>query len=139
MLPDTLSIPLSFRLYAALVLAVAVSMLTLSHVLGERQDRSAGRPYESGNEATGQARGRIPAGFYRVGLLFVIFELESVFVLAWSLVAREMGWAGYLAILIFLAFLLVALLYLSRIGALAWDETASRRGPMPYKPGKPSP
>ena len=132
MLPDTLSIPQSFSLYAALVLAVAAGMLMLSHLLGERHnERSTGRPYESGNEATGPARGRIPAGFYRVGLLFVIFELEAVFVFAWSLVAREAGWSGYFGILIFLAILLIALLYLARIGAMAWDETAGQHGPVP--------
>jgi NADH-quinone oxidoreductase subunit A len=136
---DMTTIPESLLLYAALVLTVAGGMLLLSHVLGERhRERSTGRPYESGIEPTGNARGRIPAEFYRVGLLFVIFELESVFVYAWAVAARDAGWSGYAGILIFLGILLVALFYLWRIGALDWEVSKAPRKTTADQPEKPT-
>jgi len=59
--------------------------------------------------------------------------LEAVFVFAWSLVSREVGWPGYIDILVFLTILLVALLYLARCGALAWNEFGGPQWPVPQK------
>jgi NADH-quinone oxidoreductase subunit A len=54
-------------------------------------------------------------------MFFVIFDLEAIFIFAWAIAARELGWAGYWEILLFIAVLLAALLYLWRLGALDWN------------------
>ncbi len=116
-------------LYAALVLVVAAAMLIISRLLGERRDRGArAEPYESGILPTGSARLRFGVKFYLVALFFVIFDLEAAFLLTWAIAFRELGWAGYVAALVFIAVLLVALVYLWRAGALDWGPRAQRTG-----------
>jgi len=112
----------SLVLYIALVIGLCVVMLGLSWVLGERTKYTKATldPYESGILHVGMARYRFSAKFYLMAMFFVIFDLEAVFVYAWAVSAREAGWAGYIEMLIFLAILLAALVYLWRLGALDW-------------------
>jgi NADH-quinone oxidoreductase subunit A len=56
-------------------------------------------------------------------MFFVIFDLEAVFIFAWAVVARELGWAGYREIFVFIAILVAALAYLWRLGALDWGPS----------------
>jgi NADH-quinone oxidoreductase subunit A len=110
-----------FAVYCTLVGALVASMLVLSYVLGQHhQDRATGTPYESGIVSEGTARVRFSAKFYLVAVFFVIFDLEAVFVYAWSVAVREAGWPGYLELLVFVAILGVTLAYLWRVGALDW-------------------
>lgn len=125
--------PGKLALYAALVFGLCAVMLGLSWVLGQRTrlSRAGAEPYESGIVSTGGARYRLSAKFYLVAMFFVIFDLEAVYVLAWGIAAREAGWAGYVEIMVFLAILLAALVYLWRTGALDWaprrQKTADRK------------
>jgi len=113
--------------YAVLVLVVAAGMLVLSHLLGERRDRGGkGVPYESGIVPTTSARLRFGIKFYQVALFFVIFDLEAAFLLTWAIAFRDLGWAGYIEAVIFMAVLLLALVYLWRVGALDWGPGALR-------------
>jgi NADH-quinone oxidoreductase subunit A len=120
--------------FAAVIFVVAV-MLGLSYVLGERhKERATGDPYESGIKTTGSARLRLSAKFYLVAMFFVIFDLEAVFVIAWAIGGLELGWAGYIEIVIFILILLAALVYLWRLGALDWGpQTMKRRRPLREK------
>src|SRR5512136_1618354 len=96
-------------------------MIGLSYVLGEHhKDRATGEPYESGIVSTGSARVRLSAKFFLVAMFFVVFDLEAVFIFAWAVAARELGWVGYAEVVVFIAILLVALIYLAREGALDW-------------------
>ena len=114
--------------YLAAVLFITGSMLGLSYVLGERHhEDETGQPYESGVLSTGSARLRLSAKFYLVAMFFVIFDLEAVFIVAWALDVQALGWAGYLEIVFFIGILLVALVYLWRIGALDWGPKHPRR------------
>jgi NADH-quinone oxidoreductase subunit A len=98
--------------YAVIVLGLVAGMLTLSWLLGQRhRRRETGEPYESGVAPTGSARQRLSASFYLIAMFFVIFDLEAVFILAWAVAAREVGWAGYLGVLLFIGVLVAALLY----------------------------
>jgi NADH-quinone oxidoreductase subunit A len=107
--------------YCGAVIILVASMLALSHVLGQRHtERATGEPYESGIVSTGSARLRLSADFYLVAMFFVIFDLEAVFIFAWAIAFREVGWAGYTEILIFIGILIAALIYLWRQGALDW-------------------
>lgn len=107
--------------YFACVVAVVAVMAGASSLLGQRhQDRATGEPYESGIVSEGTARLRLTAQFYLMAMLFVIFDLEAVFIFAWAVAVRELGWTGYIVISVFIALLLVALGYLWRVGALSW-------------------
>jgi NADH-quinone oxidoreductase subunit A len=98
-------------------------MLGLSYVLGERhKGRATGEPYESGIAPTGSARLRFDVKFYRVATFFVVFDLEAVFLFAWAVAARELGWPGYIEMVIFVGILVAALIYLWRVGALGWGS-----------------
>ena len=107
--------------YFAAVLLVVIGMLLISYVLGQRHSEPATRePYESGIVSTGSARLRISVKFYLVAMFFVVFDLESAFIVAWAVCFRRAGWAGYVEILVFIAFLVAAWAYLWRDGALDW-------------------
>ena len=108
-------------IYAGAVIVLVTSMLALSYVLGQRhQGTATGEPYESGIASTGSARVRLSAEFYLVAMFFVIFDLEAVFIVAWAVAFREVGWRGYIEIVVFVGVLLPALVYLWRQGALDW-------------------
>ena len=107
--------------FLAVVLLVA-GILGLSYIVGQRhRERATGLPYESGMTSTGSARLRFSAHFYLIAMFFVIFDLEAVFVFAWAVAARELGWAGYAEMVIFVGILFAALVYLWRSGALNWE------------------
>ena len=68
----------------------------------------------------GNARLRFSAKFYLVAMFFVIFDVEALYLFAWSVSVRESGWVGFIEATIFISLLLVGLVYLWRIGALDW-------------------
>ncbi|MCB9419898.1 MAG: NADH-quinone oxidoreductase subunit A [Ardenticatenaceae bacterium] len=110
-------------LYTALVFIVVGAMLGLSYILGERhKDRATGEPYESGIVSTGSARVKLSVKYYLIAVFFVIFDLEAAFIFAWAVAFRQLGWAGYLEIVVFIGVLLAGLVYLWRSGALDWSK-----------------
>jgi NADH-quinone oxidoreductase subunit A len=114
-------------LYFACALGVALFMVGLSYLLGQRRrDRATSEPYESGIVSFGSARLRFTARFYLVAMFFVIFDLEAVFIVVWAVAVKELGWTGYFSILVFIALLAAALVYLWRIGALDWGPVRSQ-------------
>lgn len=116
--------------YAFIVAVIVVAMIGLSYVLGERHDEPAtATPYEGGIVSEGSARVRFPAEYYLVAVFFVIFDLEAVFLFAWAVAGRELGWAGYSEMLVFAGVLILALVYLWRDGALDWGEKRGRVQP----------
>jgi NADH-quinone oxidoreductase subunit A len=115
--------------YTVVVFLLVVVIMVFTHLTGERhRERATGEPYESGVRPTGSARLRFPSSFYLIAMIFVIFDLEAAFIFAWAVTARELGWAGYLALLVFVGVLLLALLYLWRSGALEWRTKRQRSG-----------
>lgn len=107
--------------YFIAVVILILAMMSISFVLGERhRGRATNDPYEAGAPITGSARQRLTPKFYLVAMFFVIFDLEAIFIIAWALAARTLGWTGYISISIFIAVLLAALVYLWRLGALDW-------------------
>jgi NADH-quinone oxidoreductase subunit A len=109
--------------YTGAVIVLVAGMMGVSYVLGQRhQERETGDPYEGGILSTGSARVRLSVKFYLVAMFFVIFDLEAVFLFAWAVAARELGWVGYIEALVFVGILVAALVYLWRSGALDWGE-----------------
>jgi NADH-quinone oxidoreductase subunit A len=114
--------------YFAAVIIVVSAMIGFSYVLGQRhKERVTGEPYESGIISTGSAGIRFDIRFYLVAMIFVIFDLEAVFIFAWAVALRELGWAGYLEAMIFIGILIAALVYLWRLGALDWGPAGIKR------------
>lgn len=117
--------------YFVVVLILAGGMLGVSYLLGQRhRERATGIPYESGMAPTGTARLRFLAEFYLIAMFFVIFDLESVFIFAWAIAMRELRWAGYVGVLVFIFTLVAALAYLWRVGALDWGTLARQHNSM---------
>lgn len=105
--------------YFVAVLSVIAGMIGISFVLGQRhKERATGEVYESGMIPTGTAKMRLSSTFFLVAIFFVIFDLESIFIYAWAIAVRDLGWTGYGAISFFIALLFVALAYLWRERAL---------------------
>ena len=117
-----------FLFYSALVLAVVVTMLGLSFFLGQKINRKyKNTPFESGIISVGSAQFRISVHFYLTAILFIIFDLEVVFLFAWAVAVEQAGWPGFIEISVFIFILVVALVYLWRIGALDWRTETQRR------------
>ncbi len=118
--------PLAVFFFSAVLIVSAI--LALSFVLGQRhRERATAEPYESGVVSTGTARIRFDIKFYLVGMLFLLFDLEAVFLYAWAVSVREVGWQGYVEALIFIVVLAAALAYLWRVGALDWGKKKPTR------------
>lgn len=112
-----------------LALLLVLFMLALSFVLGQRGgSRTSAEPYECGIVSTGSARMRFGVKFYLMAMFFVIFDLEAAFILVWAVAVRELGWAGYLEVSIFITVLIAALFYLWRVGALEWGTLKQLKG-----------
>ena len=94
---------------------------------GRARARSKNTPFESGIDSVGSARLRLSAKFYLVAMFFVIFDVEALYLYAWSTSIRESGWVGFVEAAIFILVLLAGLVYLVRIGALDWTPARSRR------------
>ena len=106
-------------LYAGIVIVLLSAILTLSYFLGQRHsERATAQPYEGGIVQSGSARLRFSAQFYLVAMLFVIFDVEAVFLMLWALGFWELGWPGYIGAAIFILQLVVVLVYEWGIGAL---------------------
>jgi len=113
--------------YFVFVVLLAGIVIGVSYLLGQRHSEQAtGQPYEGGIVSEGSARVRFSIGYAQIAMFFVIFDLEAVFLFAWASAARELGWTGYIALVLFVATLVAALVYLVRAGALDWSLKARR-------------
>ena len=110
-------------IYFIMVIMLVVTMLVLSWLLGQRRREAATNdPFESGIVSVGGSQIRISVEFYLVAIFFVIFDLETVFIFAWAIAFFELGWQGYLAMVVFIAILGLVLVYEWRSGALEWGN-----------------
>jgi NADH-quinone oxidoreductase subunit A len=112
-------------LLIAFVIANAILMLGVSHVLSNfRRTPTKIAPYESGMPVLGDARERFSVKFYMVAMLFIIFDIETVFMIPWAVAFRQLDEiAGLLIIemLVFIVILAVGYVYIWKRGALQWD------------------
>lgn len=122
-----------FIVYTVAVLLLVATMLLLSWVLGQRRSNAAtNMPFESGVVPVGTPQIQMSVEFYLVAILFVIFDIETVFVLAWAIAFFELGWSGFLAVTVFILILVVALIYELSTGALNWGNK-ERAAPKPHE------
>jgi NADH-quinone oxidoreductase subunit A len=114
-------------LYFALVVVAVPGLLLMSLFIGERRrQRATVEPYESGIAPTGALPVRFAASYYLVAVLFVLFDVESIFLFAWAIAAREAGWKGYAVMTVFVLPLFLLIAYLWRNGALDWRTSRQR-------------
>ena len=129
-----------FLLAVAAVIAVA---LVGAWFIGAKARHGGARtlPFESGIVPVGDAEEmRVSIEFYLIAVFFVIFDLETIFIIAWAVAFFDVGWRGYIGASVFIALLLVALLYEWRSGALDWGRKRRAPGPGGYAlSGEPAP
>ena len=108
-----------FLVYSIAAFGIVGVMIGLSYILGERhKEKTTGDPFESGIKPTGGARLRFSSHFYLIAMFFVIFDLDAAFIMAWAVSFRELGFAGYLGVTVFILIFVVVLIYELGIGAL---------------------
>ena len=107
----------------AVVTAFGVLVVTLSRLVGKRQDSSEKlMAYECGNIPLGDARGRFPIKFYLIAMLFIIFDIEAMFLYPWAIIYRSLKLFGLIEMVVFIAILLIGFLYVWKKGALEWGS-----------------
>ena len=100
----------------------AVATLAASHFLGKRvNDPAKLLPYECGVTPVGTARERFHTRFYLVAMLFIVFDIETVFIYPWAVVFKQLAVFGLIEMGVFIAILLAGLVYVWGKGALEWD------------------
>jgi NADH-quinone oxidoreductase subunit A len=119
-------------LQALIALATAGGLLTVSFLLGKKiRNRVKDMPYESGIVPTGDARHRFSVKFYLVAMLFIVFDIEAIFLYPWVVVYRElnsqMKMFPFIEMLVFVILILAGFFYIWKKGALDW--AASDAGP----------
>ncbi len=106
----------------ALVVGLTVALLSLHALLGgSRPTPPKLEPYESGMWAIGSARERVPIRYYLIAMLFILFDIETVFLYPWAVVARRLGVFGLIEMLVFIGVLGLGLIYAWKRGALEWQ------------------
>lgn len=106
----------------ALAVLVGFVVIGLGTVFGPRRPTTRkAAPYESGMVPYGSGRRRVSVRYYLIAVLFILFDIEVIFVVTWAVVVRKLGLVGLIGMLIFLAILEVAHLYAWKKGALEWD------------------
>ncbi len=106
----------------ALVGVTAVAFLLLSVLFGRKTKNAVKQePYESGVAPVGDTKERFSVKFYMVAILFIIFDLEVVYLYPWAVIYKKLALFGLLEMVVFIAILLVAYFYILRAGALKWE------------------
>ena len=119
--------PLQTYFPIGVVLLVAVGqgllLLGLANVLGPRRPSLVkAAPFECGSPPVGSAREPFGVKFYVVALLFIVFDIEAVFLYPWAVLFTELGWAGYVEMSVFVATLVLGLVYVWKKGVIDWNE-----------------
>ncbi len=101
---------------------VAMIVIFASTLLGPRRPSAKKlAPYESGMTPIGPAVRRLPVKFYLVAVLFILFDIEIIFLLPYAVIARDLGMFGLVAVIDFVVILAIGLIYVWKKGALEWE------------------
>jgi NADH-quinone oxidoreductase subunit A len=104
------------------VAAMVAGMASTGKLLGPKRSTPVkGEAFECGNPPSGSARERFPVKFYMTAILFIVFDVEVVFLYPYAVVFRRLGWFGFAEVIVFAAVLLIALVYVWKKGALEWE------------------
>ena len=113
---------LPIAIFIGIAAVIALALMSAPFLLAYKQpDKEKLSPYECGFEPFDDARMKFDVRFYLVAMLFIIFDLEAVFLFPWALTFKEIGDLGFWAMMVFLAELTIGLIYAWKKGALEWD------------------
>jgi len=99
------------------------ALLVMSTLIGRhKRSREKDQPYECGIRPTGDAREPFSVQFYMVALLFILFDIEAIFLYPWALVYRDLKVFGFVEMVLYIIILLAGYIYLWKKGALDWDH-----------------
>lgn len=135
-MPTTYSeIYLPVVIQGVIAIALAAGLIIGSTLLGKRaKSPLKDTPYESGMAPAGSARERFSVKFYMVGMIFILFDIEAVFLYPWAVVYRQLKLFGFFEMLIFVVLVLVGFFYVWKKGALDWSrEKPNLAKPVPPK------
>ena len=121
-------------LQAVLAMVIAAALVILSYAIGRRvKNRVKDMPYECGIRPTGDARGRFSVKFYLVAMLFILFDIEAIFLYPWAVVYKQLKMFAFLEMFLFVVLILAGFFFIWKKGVLEWahperDEPAIPRG-----------
>jgi NADH-quinone oxidoreductase subunit A len=116
-------------LQVLIAMAIAAGMLVTSAILGRRvRNRVKDLPYECGITPIGSTRERFSVKFYLVAMVFILFDIETVFLYPWAVVFRELRMFAFVEMLVFVALILSGFFYIWKKGALAWSVQENPEG-----------
>jgi NADH-quinone oxidoreductase subunit A len=111
-----------------IAIAVASAMIGLSALLGRRvRDAVKSTPYESGMQPVGNARERLSVKFYLVAMVFILFDIEAIFLYPWAVIYRQLKLFAFFEMLIFIVLVLCGFFYIWKKGVLNWSIDEWRR------------
>jgi NADH-quinone oxidoreductase subunit A len=120
-------LPLLLHMLVAGIVASAI--VTLSWLLGKRRPtRAKMSAYECGMTPVGDARNRFSVKFYLVAMLFILFDVEAVFLYPWAVILRDLKMFGFWEMLVYISILLVGFFYVWKKGVLDWGKASTGRG-----------
>jgi len=115
---------LPLLIHMCIAFAMAGAMVALSMLVGRhRYNRAKFEPYECGMAPVGDARERFSVKFYMVAMLFILFDVEAVFLYPWAILLKELKMFGFWEMLVYIGILLVGLFYIWKKGVLEWAES----------------
>ena len=122
MLDQYIGVVLTFALAAIIVGIMVSASMIIGRLLGEnRHSAMKDQVFECGNPPTGPARSRFSVRFYLVAILFIVFDVEVVFMYPWAVSFRSLGMFGFVEMTLFVLVLALGLVFVWRKGALEWD------------------
>jgi NADH-quinone oxidoreductase subunit A len=119
---------LPFLIHVVIVGGIAVAMVVLSQLVGRHRWTAAKMsPYECGILPTGDARQRFSVKFYLVAMLFILFDVEVVFLYPWAVIFKELKMFGFWEMLVYIGLILVGFFYIWKKGVLDWSKPETER------------
>lgn len=113
---------LPILIFLGLAIVLAVVPMAAGAILGPRKpDAVKNAPYECGFPAFEDARMPFDIRYYLVAILFILFDLETGFLFPWAVVLRQIGWFGFLSMMVFLGLLVIGFIFEWKKGALEWE------------------
>ena len=110
-------------IHMLVAMGIAGAILLVSDLVGQhRPSRAKLQPYECGVPPTGDAREPFSVKFYLVAMLFILFDVEAIFLYPWAYVYRELRWFGFVEMLLYILILMAGYIYLWKKGALDWNR-----------------
>ncbi|MBZ5654987.1 MAG: NADH-quinone oxidoreductase subunit A [Acidobacteriia bacterium] len=119
---------LPLLLHFGIATVIAGAIVTLSWLIGQHKpNRAKLSPYECGVPPIGDARERFSVKFYMVAMLFILFDVEAVFLYPWAVILRDLKMFGFWEMLVYIAIFMVGLFYVWKKGVLDWGLSSAKR------------